>query len=67
MFLVIGKMTASDVEIVSFVYDGDTNVDVMRFVIETSGIKKVEEISNNEEVDESSSFIDKLLSLFGIK
>ena len=63
----IDEITAGDIETTSFVSGKNTNVDAVQFVIKTGGIKKVEETNDTVETNESSSFIDKLLSLFGIK
>ena len=63
----IDEITAGDIETTSFVSGKNTNVDAVQFVIKTGSIKKVEETSDIVETNESSSFIDKLLSLFGIK
>ncbi len=63
----IDEITAGDIETTSFVSGKNSNVDAVQFVIKTGGIKKVEETSDIVETYESSSFIDKLLSLFGIK
>lgn len=63
----IDEITAGDIETTSFVSGKNSNVDAVQFVIKTGSIKKVEETSDIVETNESSSFIDKLLSLFGIK
>ena len=63
----IDEITAGDIETTSFVSGKNSNVDAVQFVIKTGCIKKVEETNDTVETNESSSFIDKLLNLFGIK
>ena len=63
----IDDMLGADVETGSFVSDKNTNVDSVQFVIKTDEIEKDEEEDTTEDTEESLSFIQKFLKLFGIE
>ena len=63
----IDDMLGADVETGSFVSDKNTNVDSVQFVIKTDEIEKEEEEDTTEDTEESLSFIQKFLKLFGIE
>lgn len=62
----VNELTGSDIETESFVSASNTNTESVQFVIKTSGIHQVEEETINNDTEESLSFIQKLLQLFGI-
>ena len=55
------------IETGSFVSDKNTNVDSVQFVIKTDEIEKEEAEDTTEDTEESLTFIQKVLKLFGIE
>ena len=63
---ITSSITGSDDEVVSFVSDKNTNVDSVQFVIKTSSIEKAESAATEETEEETLTFWQKLLRLFGL-
>ena len=62
----ITEATGSDVEVTSFVFEKNTNVDSVQFVIQTEAIEIAEVINAEPVVEEKLNFWQKLLRLFGL-
>ena len=60
------SITGGDAETVSFVSDKNTNVDSVQFIIKTAAIEKTETAATAETAEESLTFWQKLLRLFGL-
>ena len=60
------SITGGDAETVSFVSDKNTNVDSVQFIIKTAAIEKTETAATTETAEESPTFWQKLLRLFGL-
>ena len=63
---ITSSITGSDGEVVSFVSDKNTNVDSVQFVIKTTSIEKAEVTATEETEEETLTFWQKLLRLFGL-
>ena len=63
---ITSSITGNDDEVVSFVSDKNTNVDSVQFVIKTTSIEKAEVTATEETEEETLTFWQKLLRLFGI-
>lgn len=63
--MLLADITAADAEVVSFVSEKNTEVELVQFVIQTAAVEiaEVEEIAETEEV--KLTFWQKLLKLFG--
>ena len=60
------SITGGDAETVSFVSDKNTNVDSVQFIMKTAAIEKTETAATAETAEESLTFWQKLLRLFGL-
>ena len=63
---ITSSITGNDDEVVSFVSDKNTNVDSVQFVIKTSLIEKAESAAAEGAKEETLTFWQKLLRLFGL-
>ena len=61
----LDSITGGDSETVSFVSEKNTNVDSVQFVIQTDAVEKEDNTEVAEEEEESLTFIQKVLKLFG--
>lgn len=62
----INEATGSDLDIVSFVSEKNTNVDAVQFVIQTEAIEIAEAVIEEPIIEEKLDFWQKLLRLFGL-
>lgn len=62
----ISSLTGGNAQVVSFVSDKNTNVDSVQFVIKTAAIEKEETAAVVETEEETLTFWQKLLELFGL-
>lgn len=62
----ISEATGSDLDIVSFVSEKNTNVDAVQFVIQTEAIEIAEAVIEEPIIEEKLDFWQKLLRLFGL-
>ena len=62
----IGNITGTDGETVSFVSEKSTNVDAVQFVIQTERIEIEETVTADHEAEEQLTFWQKILRLFGL-
>lgn len=62
----LDTLTGSDVPVISFVSDKNTNVSSVLFVLKTPAIEKAEEITTEVEEEEKLNFFEKFLALFGV-
>jgi len=63
---ILATVSGGETEIESFVSKKNTNVDAVQFVIQTEAITITEPVSNELIVEESLTFWQKLLRLFGL-
>ena len=60
------SLTGANVENMSFTDARNTNIKAVQFVIQTAAVENVETVEEVVETEETLSFIEKLLKLFGI-